>query len=86
MSTSDQRLEVRRFQRINGQEIRLYCRRLKYRCGESYRFALYEDHAGRYWFEVNLPGESHLEPLSTISFEEQVARELLVLGLNKYSG
>lgn len=86
MPNPEERLQVRRFRRADGHDIRLYCRVVKSRCTPTCRFTLYEDHAGCRWFEVSFPRESYLEPLSAASFEEQVAQELLVLGLNKYSG
>jgi len=79
-------LRIRRFRLISGEEITLYCKLVKVRSGLAATYRLYEDAHGLQWMEISMNDKSHLIPLTDTSFEQQVATELLTLGVNKYSG
>lgn len=49
-------------------------------------YRLYEDAQGLPWMEIAMNDASHLVALTDASFEQEVAAEMLVLGVNKYSG
>lgn len=86
MDTGEIKYQIKGFQLLDGQKQRLYCRLLKEREGEEVVFRLYEDFHGRQWLEMEVGGWNHVEELVGESFEQRVAQDLLVLGLNKYSG
>jgi hypothetical protein len=79
-------LRIRRFRLLSGEDISLYCKLVKVRAGIAATYRLYEDAQGLQWMEISMHAASHLIPLSDTSFEQQVAAELLTLGVNKYSG
>jgi hypothetical protein len=83
---ADDQFRIKRFRLISGEEITLYCKLVKVRAVLAATFRLYEDAQGRQWLEISMNAASHLLPLSGVSFEQQVAAELLTLGVNKYSG
>lgn len=78
--------QLRRFTRLDGGTVRLYCRRCRSRVTLVFTYNLYEDYRGRRWLEIAAGQRSHLEELHDDSFAERVAADLLALGLNKYSG
>jgi hypothetical protein len=86
MDTGEEFYRIRAFARPDGRQRRLYCRLLKERQGEAVIFRLYEDCRRRQWLELQIGGCNHLEELVGESFEQRVAADLLVMGLNKYSG
>jgi hypothetical protein len=83
--TEDQ-FRIRRFKLGGGQEIKLYCRLIRFRPGIAASFSLYEDVRGLKWMDISINDQSYLISITDTSFEEQVAAELLTLGFNKYSG
>jgi hypothetical protein len=86
MSPVQDYFSIRVFTLLDGREMRLYCRLLKVRQSYVATYNLYEDYRGGQWLEILAGGRSHLEELIGESFEQRVAADLLVLGLNKYSG
>ena len=83
---TDDQFSIRRFKLAGGQEIKLYCRLVKFRPGVAAAFSLYEDRQGLKWLDIAVNDQSFLVPITDKSFEQQVAEELLTLGFNKYSG
>ncbi len=83
---TDDQFRIRRFRLISGEDITLYCRLAKVRSGMAATYRLYEDTQGRQWMEICINDKCHLIALTEVSFEQQVADELLTLGVNKYSG
>ncbi len=59
---------------------------MKVRAGMAATYRLYEDAQGLPWMEIAMNDASHLVALTDASFEQEVAAEMLVLGVNKYSG
>ena len=59
---------------------------MKVRAGMAATYRLYEDAQGLPWMEIVMNDASHLVALTDASFEQEVAAEMLVLGVNKYSG
>jgi hypothetical protein len=86
MPTQDDQFSIRRFNLLDGQEVRIYCKLVKVRTVMAMSFNLYEDDSGLKWLEITANGQSRLLPLSHETFEQRVAAELLTLGFNKYSG
>lgn len=86
MQLTAEQFRIRRFRLISGEETSLYCRLVKVRSGLAAIYRLYEDTHGLQWMEISMHDQSHLIPLTDVSFEQQVAAELLTLGVNKYSG
>ena len=86
MQVTDNQFRIRRFQLINGQDITIYCKLVKVRSGLAATYSLYEDSQGLKWMDISMQHQSYLLALTDVSFEQQVADELLTLGLNKYSG
>ena len=86
MQFKDDQFRIRRFQLVDGQDIRIYCRLVKSRPGVAASFSLYEDARGLKWLDISVNAQSCLISATDASFEEQVADELLTLGFNKYSG
>ncbi len=86
MPPPDEQFRIRRFTLISGEDITLYCRLVKVRVGMAATYRLYEDAQGLPWMEIAMNDASHLLALTDASFEQQVAAELLTLGVNKYSG
>ena len=86
MQPQDEQFRIRRFSLLSGGDITLYCRLVKVRTGMAATYRLYEDAQGLPWMEIAMHDTSHLVALTDASFEQQVAAEMLVLGVNKYSG
>ncbi|MHB8068037.1 MAG: hypothetical protein ACYDIC_09065 [Desulfobaccales bacterium] len=86
MQSKDEQFRIRRFTLISGEDITLYCRLVKVRAGMAATYRLYEDAQGLAWMEIAMNDTSHLLALTDVSFEQQVAAEMLCLGVNKYSG
>jgi len=86
MQLADNSFRIRRFKLADGQEIKLYCRLVKFRPGVAASFSLYEDRQGFKWMDIVINDQSYLVSITDKSFEQQVAEELLTLGFNKYSG
>lgn len=84
--SKDEQFRIRRFTLISGEDITLYCRLVKVRVGMAATYRLYEDAQGLPWMEIAMNDASHLLALTDASFEQQVAAEMLALGINKYSG
>jgi hypothetical protein len=82
----DDQYRIRRFKLISGEDITLYCKLLKVRAAVAATYRLYEDAHGLHWMEISMHDKSHLISLTEASFEQQVAAELLTLGVNIYSG
>ena len=83
---TDDQFRIRRFRLVGGQDIKLYCRLVKFRAGVAASFGLYEDRQGLKWLDITVNDQSFLVSITDKSFEQQVADELLTLGFNKYSG
>lgn len=77
---------IRRFRLLSGEDCTLYCKLVAVRAGIAGTYSLYEDARSLQWMEIAVNTQSCLIPLAGESFEQQVAQELLTLGLNKYSG
>jgi hypothetical protein len=86
MGARQDHCRIRVFSRLDGREVRLYCRLIKDRRSVLADYSLYEDFQGRQWLEIAVGERVWLEELVGESFEQRVAADLLVLGLNKYSG
>ena len=86
MTTILEHFSIRGFTLLDGRRVRLFCRLRKQRETEVATYRLYEDHRGRQWLEIITGSLSDLEEWPGGSFEQRVATDLLVLGLNKYSG
>jgi len=86
MQSSDTQFRIRRFRLISGEDFTLYCKLVKVRSGVAATYRLYEDAHGLQWMEISMHDKSHLIALTDASFEQQVAAELLTLGVNIYSG
>jgi hypothetical protein len=86
MDMGEEFCRIRAFTLLDGRKRRLYCRLLKVRQGEVTVFSLYEDFRGKQWLAMEVCGRTHVEELIGESFEQRVAADMLVLGLNKYSG
>jgi len=82
----DDQFRIRRFQLAGGEDIKIYCRLIKFRPGVAASFSLYEDNHGLKWLDISINDQSYLISATDTSFEQQVAEELLTLGFNKYSG
>jgi hypothetical protein len=82
----DDHFRIRRFRLISGEDITLYCKLVKVRSGMAATYRLYKDAHGLHWMEISMHDKSHLISLTDTSFEQQVAAELLTLGVNIYSG
>ena len=83
---TDNQFRIRRFRLANGEDIKIYCKLVKFRSGPAASFCLYEDNRGLQWLDIAINNQSYLIPATDIPFEQQVAEELLTLGFNKYSG
>ena len=86
MQLTDDQLRIRRFRLISGEDLTLYCKLVKVRVEIAATFRLYEDVQNLQWMEISMNDKSYLIALTDASFEQQVADELLTLGVNKYSG
>jgi len=82
----DDQFKIRRFRLLSGEDLTLYCKLVKVRVEMAATFRLYEDAQGLQWMEISMGDRSHLIALADASFEEQIADELLTLGVYKYSG
>ena len=86
MQLTDDQLRIRRFRLISGEDLTLYCKLVKVRTEMAATYRLYEDAQGLQWMEISMNNKSHLIALADASFEQQIADELLTLGVNKDSG
>ena len=86
MQLTNDQFRIRRFRLISGEDLTLYCKLVKARVEMAATFKLYEDAQRLQWMEISMNDKSHLIALADASFEQQVADELLTLGVNKDSG
>ena len=82
----DGQFRIRRFRLAGGEDIKIYCKLVKFRPGPAATFSLYEDNRGLTWLDIAINDQSYLIAATDTSFEQLVAEELLTLGFNKYSG
>ena len=86
LQLTDDHFRIRRFRLISGEDLTHYCKLVKVRSEMAATYRLYEDAHGLQWMEISMNDKSHLIALTDASFEQQVADELLTLGVNKDSG
>jgi len=86
MATVSELFQIRGFTQLDGRACRLYCRLRRQRTTAIATYRLYEDHRHQHWLEIDTGNFCHLEECDGDDFEQRVAADLLVLGVNKYSG
>jgi len=86
MARVSEPFQIRGFILLDGRISRLYCRLVRQRATEIATYRLYEDHRRRQWLEIVTGNLCHVEECAGEDFEQRVAADLLVLGVNKYSG